>query len=235
MASVDVAAIGGLLIGVEGTAKGTATFIACGTKFTLISGKRVNVKGCGSLIMEVVVGPVDVLNSSEDTVVSFSTGTPVTVTETTTTGKLTLQLDESTTVSVPSGSTATITEFSEGEFQIVNDSPESTPPINIQIDGSNVQVGPGQDFLPIAIDIKPGSDPNAVNLGSDGVIAVAILTTSMVAGNSVDFDVTAVDQSTLTLAGVSARVKGKSGNIGSLGYLTPETFRQQHELSLSVV
>jgi len=39
---------------------------------------------------------------------------------------------------------------------------------------------------PVAIDIKPGSDPNSINLKSKGVIPVAILTT-------VDFDATTVD------------------------------------------
>jgi hypothetical protein len=60
----------------------------------------------------------------------------------------------------------------------------------------------------VAIDIKPGSDTNCVNLGSEGVVPVAIL-------GSATFDVTTVDQTTLELAGNRARVKGKSGNIGS--------------------
>jgi hypothetical protein len=52
-------------------------------------------------------------------------------------------------------------------------------------------------------------------LGSDGVIPVAILTTSIAEGDSVDFDAANVDQSSLTLAGSAAREKGKSGHIGS--------------------
>jgi len=42
------------------------------------------------------------------------------------------------------------------------------------------------DTLQVAIDIKPGSDPNAINLGSKGVIPVAIL-------SSLDFDATEVN------------------------------------------
>ncbi len=60
----------------------------------------------------------------------------------------------------------------------------------------------------VVVDIKPGSDRNCINLGSEDVISVAILTTPI-------FDATGVDQTSLTLEGVAARVKGKSGNIGS--------------------
>ena len=44
--------------------------------------------------------------------------------------------------------------------------------------------------LEVAIDIKPGSDPNSINCRHNGVIPVAILTTS-------DFDATTVDPSTV--------------------------------------
>ena len=48
----------------------------------------------------------------------------------------------------------------------------------------------------IPVDIKPGDCPNPVNLGSQGVLPVAILGTA-------DFDVTTIDPSTVTLAGVA--------------------------------
>ncbi len=56
-----------------------------------------------------------------------------------------------------------------------------------------------EDFGPIDvdIDIKPGSDPNSINLGSKGKVSVAILTTS-------DFDATDVDGSTVEFEGASA-------------------------------
>lgn len=46
------------------------------------------------------------------------------------------------------------------------------------------------------VDIKPCSDPNSINLGNEGVIPVAILT-------SEDFDATAVDPGTVVFAGAS--------------------------------
>jgi len=56
--------------------------------------------------------------------------------------------------------------------------------------------------LPVEIDIKPGSYPNAVNLGSQGRVPVAILTSEV-------FDATDVDPDTVTLAGAGVAVKGK--------------------------
>ena len=45
----------------------------------------------------------------------------------------------------------------------------------------------------VEIDIKPGSDSNSINPSSNGVIPVAILTTSTAQGEAVDFDATTVD------------------------------------------
>jgi len=55
----------------------------------------------------------------------------------------------------------------------------------------------------VEIDIKPGSYPNAINLGSRGLIPVAIL-------SSDDFDATNVDPDTVELAGAGVDVRGKS-------------------------
>jgi len=54
----------------------------------------------------------------------------------------------------------------------------------------------------IQIDIKPGSDNNVINLGSNGVVPVAILSTA-------DFDATALDPDSIFLAGAGVRVRGK--------------------------
>jgi hypothetical protein len=88
------------------------------------------------------------------------------------------------------------------------------------IDGALVVVGgkepatPGTDatsvltvqifnpVLLVAIDIKPGSDPNSINLGSAGVVPVAIL-------GSTTFDATQVDPESVTLAGASVRLIGR--------------------------
>ncbi|MHC4646199.1 MAG: right-handed parallel beta-helix repeat-containing protein [Planctomycetota bacterium] len=74
----------------------------------------------------------------------------------------------------------------------------------------------GQDDMPLAdpvdvscgvlvvdIDIKPGSYPNAINLGSHGLVPVAIL-------SSAEFDATTVDPETVELAGAGVAVRGKS-------------------------
>jgi len=48
----------------------------------------------------------------------------------------------------------------------------------------------------MAIDIKPGSDPNSINLKSKGVVPVAVLTTDL-------FDAATVDPTTVEFAGAS--------------------------------
>jgi len=50
----------------------------------------------------------------------------------------------------------------------------------------------------VTIDIKPGSDPNSINLRSKGVIPVAILSTNTAVGEALDFDAMQVDFSTVT-------------------------------------
>jgi len=51
----------------------------------------------------------------------------------------------------------------------------------------------------VAIDIKPGSYPNSINLGSNGVVPVAIL-------GSPTFNVADVDVQTVTFAGASPKM-----------------------------
>jgi len=58
----------------------------------------------------------------------------------------------------------------------------------------------------VDIDIKPGSWPNAINLGSQGVIPVAILTTP-------EFDAATVDPAQVYLAGLGVAVRGKSNKL----------------------
>jgi len=60
--------------------------------------------------------------------------------------------------------------------------------------------------LTVAIDIKPGSDPNSINLGSSGVIPAAILSSNTFNAT------TELNPNTLTLAGARVRVAGRSGN-----------------------
>lgn len=56
-------------------------------------------------------------------------------------------------------------------------------------------------FTTVTIDIKPNSTPNTINLGSGGVVAVAIL-------SSATFDATTVDPLTVTLASAPVKLKG---------------------------
>jgi hypothetical protein len=58
------------------------------------------------------------------------------------------------------------------------------------------------DVVDVTIDIKPGSYPNTINLGSNGTVPVAILSTA-------DFDATKVDPLTVTLASAPVKLKGK--------------------------
>jgi len=60
----------------------------------------------------------------------------------------------------------------------------------------------GKCKLRVAINIKPGSDPNSINKGSAGVIPVAILGSS-------GFDPSTIDPSTIDLAGAGVRLVGK--------------------------
>lgn len=70
----------------------------------------------------------------------------------------------------------------------------------------------------VDIDIKPGSYPNCFNSDSHGVIPVAIL-------GSADFDASTVDPFTVSLNGAGVRVKGKSGNAGSLEDVNGDGFQ----------
>ena len=56
--------------------------------------------------------------------------------------------------------------------------------------------------LKVAIDIKPGEYPNTINLGSNGKVPVAIL-------SSRTFDATLVDPLTVTLAGAHVAIRGR--------------------------
>jgi hypothetical protein len=63
--------------------------------------------------------------------------------------------------------------------------------------------------IPVGVDIKPGSHPNAVNLGSSGVLPVAILSTA-------GFDARTVNPATVTLAGSHVQLKGKGTPVTSV-------------------
>ena len=60
--------------------------------------------------------------------------------------------------------------------------------------------------IEVEIDVKPGSYPNTINLGSNGVVPVAIL-------SSAEFDATQGDPDTIELAGSGVAVRGKGNKL----------------------
>jgi hypothetical protein len=71
------------------------------------------------------------------------------------------------------------------------------------LDGSNFRRFECDVFV-ADIDVKPGSDCNCINLGSAGVIPVAVL-------SSHTFNATQIDPATVRLAGASIKLVGKRG------------------------
>ena len=60
----------------------------------------------------------------------------------------------------------------------------------------------------VGIDIKPGSFPNTINVGSKGTVPVAILSTAT-------FDARTVNPLTVTLASAPVKLKGKGTPMAS--------------------
>jgi len=68
---------------------------------------------------------------------------------------------------------------------------KDVPITQIPPDGYGVTVpttGTTESFIPVSIDIKPGSDPNSINIGSKGVVPVAVLSNSPFNAKDVDID-----------------------------------------------
>jgi hypothetical protein len=63
-------------------------------------------------------------------------------------------------------------------------------------------------FISVSIDIKPGSFPNSINLGSGGSVPVAIFSTTT-------FDATTVDPMSAKLASATVRLKGQGTPMAS--------------------
>jgi hypothetical protein len=73
----------------------------------------------------------------------------------------------------------------------------NSEPIEVVIDGAPVTVAPGATVRPVQIDIRPGEAVNTLNLSSNGVIAVAIL-------SSANFDARSVVANSVVFAGAHA-------------------------------
>jgi len=74
--------------------------------------------------------------------------------------------------------------------------------------GNSVSVLMNPPTIIVTIDIKPGSFPNSINLGSGGTVPVAIFSTPA-------FDARTVDPATVTLASAPAKLKGKAAVMAS--------------------
>ena len=109
---------------------------------------------------------------------------------------------EPATVEVPPLNTVT---FEPEAGSLAVDSEVSNPdPVILTVGGTDIEIAPGGSLESIAIDIKPGSDPNCFNVNGNGVIPVAIL-------GSESLEVGNVDQNTLAFGGLAVRVRG-NGN-----------------------
>lgn len=104
-------------------------------------------------------------------------------------------------VTIESDSTGNFVKQADGEYTIENDL-SSAQPITVVKNGVTIPYGPGDAGIAILIDIKPGNHQNTINLGSNGVTKVAILSTPA-------FDALSVDPTTVELASAPVRLKGK--------------------------
>lgn len=79
---------------------------------------------------------------------------------------------------------------------------DGTGGANADVDITSFHFEQQSPVTEVTIDIKPGSSLNSINLGSNGNVPVAILSTAT-------FDATTVDPLSLTLAGAQVELKGK--------------------------
>lgn len=137
---------------------------------------------------------------------------PITVTGSFDNGA-TLDITRSMRTTYTSNDATMATVSSKGIVTAVGPGPVGIPEISTEI---IVRYGDKSVVVPVifrprenvTIDIKPGSYPNAINLGSDGTVPVAILSTA-------DFDARTVDPLTVTLATVPVKLKGKGEPMAS--------------------
>jgi hypothetical protein len=96
------------------------------------------------------------------------------------------------TFTAPAGSTPNEFTLMVMDF----DSAGPNPQFEMHVSGTSPCV------LPVTIDIKPGSDPNSINLCSEGAVPVAIM-------GSATFDVNSINTDTLRLADAAVKMVGK--------------------------
>lgn len=184
---------------------------------------------CGSLETEVLAGQVEILErrANEDIITMVPTGAIALITDITD-GQFTVEtsaeslvpadmlLGAETLVTVSPAATATVTEIAGGQYKIES-SPQSLAPVTVEIKGQVITVSPGSSGVPVNIDIKPGSSPNSINLGSNGNVPVAIFSTAA-------FDATTLDPLTVTLASAPVKLKGKGTPMASFEDINGDGF-----------
>ena len=109
-------------------------------------------------------------------------------------------------------------EFTSGDNTIVL--AQNIPIGQIPNIGYGITVGDNQtinSFIPVQIDIKPDSYPNVINLGSKGVVPVAIY-------SSATFDARQIDIDSINVEGTSIKPKGNSQPIFSYLDLNSDSF-----------
>ena len=90
-------------------------------------------------------------------------------------------------------------------------------PFEYEYTESTQTLTPVVQTLTVAIDIKPGSDPNCFNANGHGVIPVAVL-------GSAGFDVSNIDLNTLSFGGLAVRVRGNKGPLCSIDYSNEDAY-----------
>lgn len=97
---------------------------------------------------------------------------------------------------------------------------ENVPISQIPDQGYGVSVTEGDiisQFIPVSIDIKPDDYPNSINLGSNGVVPVAIF-------GSATLDVYQIDPITIKLANALSKLKGNGQPMASYSDINEDGF-----------
>lgn len=104
----------------------------------------------------------------------------------------------------PDGTKLVFTSNHAGNYEIFMMNPDGTDVSRLTNHLAADGAPAWSPFLPltVAIDIKPGSFPNSINLRAAGVVPVAFLSSST-------FDATQVNPTTVTLAGATVKLIGK--------------------------
>ncbi len=174
----------GDVVVIGGTARPTI-IVTNPTNGEIICGNRVTVEGTATDD----VGVASITINGED-VAFASTGNPDDPNEVGFSHEITLNIDEANTITV-----------------IVSDV-DQTDPTTLTMTVFSESCG--ADVIECAVDIKPGSCPNPLNVKSNGVFSVAILGTN-------DFDVRTIDLDTVRLLGV-APVRSANEDVGTPFY-----------------